>query len=667
MSLTILNVAYPLAPVSADTAGGAEQVLLRIDEALVAAGHRSLVLAREDSNPAGDLLPVPRIDSVFDDRATSHARRSASQQIERALANYRIDIVHLHGLDFHTYLPPEGPTALVTLHMPPEWYPTEALHPSRARTFLHCVSGNQQSRCPSGVSLLPPIPNGVPLEALRPSETKAPFALALGRICPEKGFHLAMEAARIAGVPLVLAGEVFSYEAHQAYFRDEIEPRLNDACRFACQFIGPVGIDRKRDLLAAARCLLVPSLAPETSSLVTMEALACGTPVIAFRSGALVEIVKDGVTGYLVNSVDEMASAISRIDTIDRHGCRVWAEQNCSLDRMVESYLKRYRQLAGVATAISIPSFTTAWLTTPESLDELEPEWRALHRSTPNATPFSSPEWLIPFAKRLASGKLRVLTIRNEGVLTGLVPVMQNDRGLELLGRGPTDYLDALACDRGSAARLWNELAAAESPIELTDMRWDSCLLDTLPEQFKSRVESDCVCPVTELDRLELPNKLRKNLRGAQRKLSASYSVSIENAASSTLEEILDCLFRLHSARWATRNQTGVLKDTGVQDFHRDCAERLLSAGMLRLYGLRIDGEIRSALYCLASRSAHFYYIGGFDPALEPFSPGSMLILHAIETARAEGAHEFDFLRGVEPYKYRWCAQNRTSMKLHIA
>ena len=102
--------------------------------------------------------------------------------------------------------------------------------------------------------------------------------MALGRICPEKGYHIALDAAARAGVPMVLAGEVFRYPAHEQYFRDEIAPRL-DASR---RFIGPVGLHRKRRLLSEARCLLAPSLAPETSSLVAMEALACGTPVIAF-------------------------------------------------------------------------------------------------------------------------------------------------------------------------------------------------------------------------------------------------------------------------------------------------------------------------------------------------------------------------------------------------
>jgi glycosyltransferase involved in cell wall biosynthesis len=109
------------------------------------------------------------------------------------------------------------------------------------------------------------------------------FAAALGRICPEKGFHLALTAARKAGMPLILAGQLFRYPAHEAYFEKEILPRLDKERRF----IGRVGSVAKRWLLSSAQCLLVPSLVSETSSLVSMEALACGTPVVAFRAGAL--------------------------------------------------------------------------------------------------------------------------------------------------------------------------------------------------------------------------------------------------------------------------------------------------------------------------------------------------------------------------------------------
>ena len=170
----------------------------------------------------------------------------------------------------------------------------------------------------------------------------------LGRICPEKGQHLGIDAARKAGVPLLIAGDVFPYPAHRDYFASEIVPRLDAQHRW----IGPVGFTRKRRLLSAARCLLVPSLVAETSSLVAMEAAACGTPVIAFRAGALEEMVEPGRTGFLVSDVDEMASAISRSATIDGDTCRSVARARFSADRMTGAYLRRYRMLAAAMVPV---------------------------------------------------------------------------------------------------------------------------------------------------------------------------------------------------------------------------------------------------------------------------------------------------------------------------
>jgi glycosyltransferase involved in cell wall biosynthesis len=253
------------------------------------------------------------------------------------------DLVHLHGLDFHTYLPPPDPPALVTLHLPPAWYPSAALAPARGRTWFNCVSQSEERTCPPGVKLVPAIPNGVPVEALAPAEHGCgDYAVMLGRVCPEKGQHLALQAAHAAGVELLLGGEVFPYQEHERYFADCVRPLLDDRRRF----LGPLGFARKRRLLAEARCLLVPSLAPETSSLVTMEAFACGTPVVAFPAGALPEIVEHGRTGFLVEDVESMAEAIGAVESLDSALCRRAAEARFSVRRMTAAYLALYERLA---------------------------------------------------------------------------------------------------------------------------------------------------------------------------------------------------------------------------------------------------------------------------------------------------------------------------------
>jgi glycosyltransferase involved in cell wall biosynthesis len=342
MSLTILSVAYPLAPVSPDCVGGAEQVLAQLDRALVAAGHRSIVVAQEGSRVAGTLVAIPAPSGALDERAKAIAQAATRDAIAAARTRYPVDLVHLHGIDFDAYLPAPGVPVLATLHLPVSWYPVTALHPARPDTWLHCVSEAQYADAPVGGAMLPPIPNGIDVEAFAGRHAKRDFALTLGRICPEKGIHLALDAAHAAGIALLVAGEVFAYEAHQRYFDEEIRPRL-DARR---RFIGPVGFARKRRLLNAARCLLVPSLAPETSSLVAREALAAGTPVVAFPNGALRETIEHGRTGFLVDDVDAMAAAIGPCRRIDPATCRTVARERFDAPRMIAAYLDLYRRLA---------------------------------------------------------------------------------------------------------------------------------------------------------------------------------------------------------------------------------------------------------------------------------------------------------------------------------
>ncbi len=345
MTLTVLSVAFPFAPVGPNAVGGAEQILSSLDHALIQAGHRSIVVACEGSSTAGALIAVPKTVGPITEAARRRAQACHRAAIESALRRWPVDLVHMHGLDFSDYLPAPGVPVLATLHLPPEWYPPTAFAPGRPNTFVHCVSAAQRARCPPGAALLPDIPNGVPIDALTARHARRRFALALGRICPEKGFHHALDAAKRAGVALLLAGAVFPYGAHQIYFQREIVPRLDRQRRF----VGPVGFARKRRLLNAARCVLIPSLAPETSSLVAMEALACGTPVVAFPAGALPEIVEHGRTGFIVRDEREMADAIDAASHLDAADCRAAARARFSLEQMTRRYLALYRAVTARA------------------------------------------------------------------------------------------------------------------------------------------------------------------------------------------------------------------------------------------------------------------------------------------------------------------------------
>lgn len=329
MKLSVLSVAYPLAPVRPDSTGGAEQVLGAIDRGLTARGHESIVVACAGSSVTGTLVETPRVEGLLDSAARAEAQRHTRAAIEYAMARWSIDVIHMHGVDFYACLPPVPMPVMATLHLPPSWYPPEVFD---LDVHLNCVSRNQQDACPKPVLC---IENGVEIKPARVS--RRGFALAMGRVCPEKGFHLALDAAAEAGVPLLLAGQVYRYPEHEQYFAEEIQPRLNGSTR---RFIGAIAGVRKRRLLTAARCLLIPSLAPETSSLVAMEAIACGTPVIAFPAGALGEIVEHGRSGFLVKNAREMAEAIALAPRLRLAPSRRFAAQT-----MVAKYLDRYETL----------------------------------------------------------------------------------------------------------------------------------------------------------------------------------------------------------------------------------------------------------------------------------------------------------------------------------
>jgi glycosyltransferase involved in cell wall biosynthesis len=341
MRLTVLNVAYPFVRLTPDPVGGAEQVLMHLDRALIEAGCRSLVMAPEGSHCLGELLPIKADTSTLSERARREAEQAVRLCLVAACREHTIDVIHLHGSDFSAYLPPWAVPVLITLHLPLSWYPTGSMQPQRKDTWFVPVSDAQLRDAWPGLELLSPIDNGVPLDESPPARGRGKFVLAMGRICPEKGFHLAIEASRRAGIPILLAGEIQGWPEHYHYFEQQIAPQLNSSCRW----LGRVSGRRKRRLLGAARCVVVSSR-NETSSLVAREALAAGTPVVAFRVGALPDIIEHGVTGYIVDNLAQMAEALQKVDQLDRNACRAVAHRRFDIRRTTEAYLGLYRRIA---------------------------------------------------------------------------------------------------------------------------------------------------------------------------------------------------------------------------------------------------------------------------------------------------------------------------------
>lgn len=350
MTLKILSVAWPFAPVGPAAVGGAEQILTQLDRALAAAGHKSLVVACDGSQTAGQLFPAPLPSGLLDRVDRAACARQYQAAIDAALASQPVDLVHMHGLDFHQYRIPEAIPVLVTLHLPPSWYPPHIWSNLPANFQLQCVSRSQRAACPSHAGELPVVENGVSLPPLHDDirDGSRDYALALGRICPEKNLHAALEAGTLAGTRVLLGGKVFPYKDHQDYFRQRILPALTGGH----EFLGALPPHRRQRLLREAKCLLLPTLAPETSSLVAMESLAAGTPVIAWPSGAIPEIVEDRITGFLVDSVEAMADGIRSVHTLDRRACRAAAEVRFSRDRMIRDYFRLYHSCIANGSAV---------------------------------------------------------------------------------------------------------------------------------------------------------------------------------------------------------------------------------------------------------------------------------------------------------------------------
>jgi glycosyltransferase involved in cell wall biosynthesis len=336
--VNVLSVAYPLFRVSPDSSGGAEQILSLVESGIVEAGHCSLVIAAKGSSIAGELIETPDFEGEMTGEVRAWAQSVHRERIRETLRTRPVDLIHFHGLDFDTYLPETAVPKLATLHLPLAWYPQQIF--STPDLTMNCVSDSQARSAPPGVCL-PVVKNGIDLERFRTSNGEKGYLLWLGRICPEKGVHLALDSAHRLNLPLIVAGPVHSFPSHVAYFEDQVRPKLDERRRY----IGPVGLDEKVDLLSGAICLLVPSLVAETSSLVAMEALASGTPVVAFDSGALPEIVECGVTGFIVSSEEEMAEAVGRISQVSRAACLSYAREHFDKRRMTADYLRSYESL----------------------------------------------------------------------------------------------------------------------------------------------------------------------------------------------------------------------------------------------------------------------------------------------------------------------------------
>ena len=357
--LRILYVAYPLLPVSHSTCGGAEQVLVTLEAEMARRGHSTVVAACSGSRVAGKLLPTGaapvELDQYEEREAVHHT--CTLDLLRRHPAAF--DLVHDMSGSFWRRADELEVPVLATLHLPRSCY-VDSFHDIPGNVVFNCVS---QSQAPAFEDLPGPpvvVRNGVRLETFPLTTGKRAYLLWLGRICEEKGAHLALDVAERAGLPIVIAGQVYPFSYHQHYFEREVQPRLRRR-KGAARFVDTPAAAERVELLRHARALLLPTLAEETSSLVSIEAMACGTPVIAFRRGALPEIVVDGVTGFLVNSVEEMAAVLPQVSNLDPSAGRKRVDDFHSAARLADDYELLYQGVLAQGERTLHPCHAEDW------------------------------------------------------------------------------------------------------------------------------------------------------------------------------------------------------------------------------------------------------------------------------------------------------------------
>ena len=320
--------------------GGTERVVSYLTEELVRQGHEVTLFASGDSVTQARLVAACphalRLDPLCQDPGMHHV--VLLDQVFRHAADF--DLLHFHLDYLHFPLVRRHPMPTVTtLHGRldiPDLVPLYQAFPE-----MPVISISQAQRQPlPGLNWQGTVYHGLPEELYTFHAAPGAYLAFLGRISPEKRVDRAIDIAKRVGLPLKIAAKVDP--ADQAYFASTIQPLLHDPL---VDYLGEIGERDKDAFLGQAYALLFPIDWPEPFGLVLSEALACGTPVIAFGHGSVPELIEDGVTGFIVSTVEEAVQAVLRVPTVSRGRCRQVFEARFSVARMAADYLRIYHRL----------------------------------------------------------------------------------------------------------------------------------------------------------------------------------------------------------------------------------------------------------------------------------------------------------------------------------
>lgn len=331
--------------------GGTERVVAHLTNALVDLGHEVTLFAAADAKTKAKLAPV-RDQAIRLDaeplKSELAAHLSMLYEVRRRLAQFDILHFHIDMLHFPTFEQHAAKT-VTTLHGRLDLKDLSAAYARWPQFGLVSISDSQRRSLPNA-KWLATIPHGFPAELYTYCERPTGGYLAfLGRMSPEKRPDLAIQLAVRAGIPLKMAAKVDSVDT--AYFEAAVKPLLDHPL---IEYVGEIGDRDKSDFLGNALALLFPINWPEPFGLVMIEAMACGTPVLAWNHGSVSEVVEHGVSGFIVNDEQQAVEAIARLQTLDRRKVRDAFERRFTANAMAHAYLDVYAQLLG-AQAYKMP------------------------------------------------------------------------------------------------------------------------------------------------------------------------------------------------------------------------------------------------------------------------------------------------------------------------
>ena len=347
-SMKIAQVAPLAESVPPKLYGGTERVVSYLTEELVRQGHDVTLFASGDSVTRARLVAAC-------DRSLRLDRRCIDEMAHNLLLLERVfqhasqfDVIHFHIDYLHFPLSRRQPYAqLTTLHGRLDIPDLVSLYEEFYDMPLVSISKAQREPLP-WANWLDTVYHGLPEDLYRPRAAPGTYLAFLGRVCPEKRVDRTIEIARRAGIPLKIAAMIDP--TNQDYYEREIVPLLDDAGA-GVEFVGEIGEAQKAEFLGHAYALLFPIDWPEPFGLVMIEAMACGTPVIAYRNGSVPEVLEDGVTGFVVNGMEAAIAAVERVPEISREQCRSVFEERFSARRMARDYVRVYERVAAQAAS----------------------------------------------------------------------------------------------------------------------------------------------------------------------------------------------------------------------------------------------------------------------------------------------------------------------------